>query len=174
MSPDPSFVDLHLSDIKGDGRIEKDLNTARFLETAERNCGAILGLATAIEELLDGPGRRTDGLDLIRRKLSALDTIVPIDPGLRRAGIFSFRHKTLKSADVVVQLRRQGVAAWKIKGSHPPLYMLAHGHEEGVRLSSNKITPEEARRALKVMVQILSDSKVPAEQLTLRDPTVPS
>ncbi|WP_454271749.1 aminotransferase class V-fold PLP-dependent enzyme [Roseovarius sp. MBR-51] len=157
------FVDLHLSDIKHDGRVEKDLSTARFLETAERNCGAILGLATAVEELLGCDARRTDGLDMIRRELSALEGITAIDPGRNRGGIFSFRHETMKAADVVAQLRENGVAGWKIKGSHTPLYMLPNGHVEAVRLSSNKITLDEAARALKVLIPLLSDSTVSAE-----------
>lgn len=151
----PGFVDLHLSDFKKDGNVEKDTTTARFMECAERNCGAILGLSTAIEEAIRCDNRRSDGIELIRENVPLLPDVIPIDPGQHRGGIFSFRHRTISAGDIVTKLREQGVAAWLIKGSHTPLFMLPAGHIEAVRLSSNKITLADAKRVIAILTKIL-------------------
>ncbi|MBM1222756.1 MULTISPECIES: aminotransferase class V-fold PLP-dependent enzyme [Rhodobacterales] len=152
----PGFVDLHLSDIKADGRIEKDMGNARFLEMGERNCGAIIGLSRAIEEALHGGDRLNDGIFRIREGVSALEGVIPIDPGRNRGGIFSFRHKKIPAEEVVRNLREHRIAAWRIKGSHTPLYMLPRGHIEGVRLSSNKITVEHADLVVAALKDMLA------------------
>ena len=154
----PGFVDLHLSDIQPDGNVTKDTQTARFLESAERNCAALVGLAQAVEETLRGGGRRSDGIDRLRDGISSLEGIIPIDPGTNRGGIFSFRHERLEASEIVAKLREQGVAAWRIKGSHTPLFMLPNGHEEGVRFSSNKITIDKAERVIGVLSEILRET----------------
>lgn len=152
----PGFVDLHLSDIQESGQVHKDTETARFLETAERNCGALMGLSLAVEEALSGEGRRVDGITRIRQDLPRLPGVVPIDPGRTRGSIFSFRHRDIPAAEIVSYLRQAGIAAWKIKGSHTPLYMLPAGHLEGVRLSSNKLTPEQAQKVVTALTALFS------------------
>lgn len=151
----PGFVDLHLSDFQKDGSVKKDQTTARFMECAERNCGAILGLSTAIEEAIRGDGRRNDGIEWIRQNVPLLAGVIPIDPGQYRGGIFTFRHERKPARDIVTKLREEGVAAWLIKGSHTPLFMLPAGHTEAVRLSSNKITVADAKRFVTILSEIL-------------------
>ncbi|MEP1613722.1 MAG: aminotransferase class V-fold PLP-dependent enzyme [Roseobacter sp.] len=151
----PGFVDLHLSDFQKDGSVQKDTKTARFMECAERNCGAILGLSTAIEETIRGYDRRSDGIEWIRENVPLLPDVIPIDPGQHRSGIFSFRHRTISAGDIVTKLREQGIAAWLIKGSHTPLFMLPAGHIEAVRLSSNKISLADAKQVVEKLAKIL-------------------
>lgn len=115
-----------------------DATSARRLETSELNVGVFHGLATAVSEASARitPAAETAAIyaELCAR-LRRRPELNLIMPGARHSGILSFTHRDLDAAAVVNGLRAEGINAWRIDGSHTPLYMAARGIDHAVRLS---------------------------------------
>lgn len=136
-----SWYDLHVAEARSlhEHRVT-DRTAARF-ETAERSNAIVLGLLTAAEYALKGPGGPAAEVQ------AALLDAVMTTPGVRLlaprpvpSAIVSFVHQRCPAARIVAGLAADGVTGWVAHGAHTPLYLAAEGVSEFVRTSVHHYT----------------------------------
>lgn len=138
-------LDLHCARALDLARHElTDGTSARRLETCELNVGVFHGLAVAVREAIaSAPTRTSERYADLCARLRRRPELNLILPGSQHAGIASFTHRDLDAASVVEALRADGINAWRIDGSHTPLYLAARGIAHAVRLSVHGYTTRD-------------------------------
>jgi selenocysteine lyase/cysteine desulfurase len=155
---EPGWYDLHVAEARSlhEYRVT-DQSAARF-ETAERSNAILLGLLTAAEYTLTGPGGPAAEV-----KAALLDAVMTtpgirlLAPRPRPSAIVSFVHERCPAARIVAGLAAHGVTGWVGHGDHTPLYLAKDGVAEFVRTSVHHYTSvadiELFRRSLRQVTE---------------------